>query len=470
MNTRIIKKLRNIVGARRIVTDPSELLVYESDGLPIEKRLPGAVVFPESTAEIVEIVKLLSGAGIPFVPRGAGTGLSGGCLPPEGGVVISITRMNRILEVNPADRYAVVEPGVLNQEISDRVRQYGLHYAPDPASGMSCTIGGNIAENSGGPHTLKYGVTVNHVLGMEMVLPDGEIVTIGSTTLDTPGYDLPGVIIGSEGTFVIVTKAVVKLIQLPESYATFYAEYGEVDDATRSISGILHAGIIPAALEMIDGEFIKALKDVFQLDFNSDAKAVLIIELDGPSAGMDILKKRVVDICGQYNVQKIEAAATAEQRTQLWKARKLAFGAIGRLSPCYLTQDGVVPRTKLPEILNIIHSVAAKYNVRIANAFHAGDGNLHPLLMYDERIPGELEKAKKASNEIIRSCVDLGGTISGEHGIGIEKRDFMTLIFNKYDLAAMSAVKEVFNPRGLLNPGKVFPHHDSRIQEDALVS
>jgi len=454
---KIIEKLAGILGNEKVLSDPYDMMVYESDGLPLEKMTPWAVVFPEDTDEVSAVVRELYKAGIPIVPRGMGTGLTGGCLPAEGGVVIAFTRMTKIIEVDPINRYAVVEPGVITQHISDRVKQHGLYYAPDPASGQACSIGGNIAENAGGPHCMKYGVTVNHILGVEMVLPDGEIITVGGKTIDSPGYDLTGVINASEGTFGLITKVIVKLIRLPESYTTFCVAFDSVEDATRSISSMLHVGITPAALEMIDGEYIQNLRSAYNLSYPEDAIAILYIELDGPEKGMETLKTRVVDICRRYNVRQIEIASNEEERAQLWKARKMAAASVGRISPNYFTQDGVVPRTKLPEILKIIYEVAQKYNVRIANAFHAGDGNIHPALMYDERIPGDLERVKKASEEILHGCVKLGGSISGEHGIGLEKNEFMTWIFNEHDLTCMKDLKEVFDPEWALNPGKIFP-------------
>lgn len=453
----LIKKLIKLLGKDQVITHPDELLVYESDALPVEKAIPWAVVFPHTTEEVSKIVKVLHAASVPFVPRGSATGLSGGCLPVEGGFVISLTRMTKILEIDIRNRYAVVEPGVINQWITNAVKDEGYYFAPDPSSGEACTVGGNVAENAGGPHTMKYGVTVNHILGLELVLPDGEIITVGGKTLETPGYDLVGVLTGSEGTFAIVTKVIVKLLHLPETYLTFCAIYDSVDDATRSISGLLNAGITPAALEMVDTVFIEALNKAFDMQFPEDAGAILIIELDGPEASMGTLKKRVIDACKSYNVRSIEAASSEKERAKLWKARKLAFGAVGRLSPCYYTQDGVVPRTKLPDILRKIYEVGKKYNIRIANSFHAGDGNIHPCLMYDERVPGAVENVKEACAEILHAVVELGGTISGEHGIGSEKNDYMTWIFSENDLACMTDLKKVFNPDGYLNPGKIFP-------------
>lgn len=453
----LIKKIARIIGMDRIITDPDELIVYESDGFTVSRAVPWAVFSPHTTEEVSKIVKVLHEADVPFVPRGTGTGLSGGCLPIEGGFILSLTQMNKILEIDVQNRIAVVEPGVVNLWISDAVQGKGYFYAPDPSSQQACTIGGNVAENAGGPHTMKYGVTVNNVLGMELVLPDGEIVNIGSRYSETPGYDLPGVLTGSEGTFAIVTKIIVKLLRLPESYLTFCAIYDSVDDATQSISGMLAAGLSPAALELIDSMFIEAVNKAFGMNLPEDAEAVLIIEFDGPKVGMETLKKRVLDVTRSYNVRSIEYATKADERAELWRARKHAFGAVGRLSPCYYSQDGVVPRTKLPDILKVIYKAGKKHGIRIANAFHAGDGNIHPCLLYDERVPGDFEKVQKASAEILKACVELGGTISGEHGIGTEKKDYMHLIFSEQDLIYMTELKRVFNPTGKLNPGKILP-------------
>lgn len=453
----IIPDLKNIVGNKNVLTEKEELLTYESDGLVIERADPWAVVLPSDANQISSIVKLLSSKNIPFVPRGAGTGLSGGCLPVQGGVVIALTKMNNILEVDYENRLAVLEPGVVNQWVTDKVSEKNFFFAPDPSSGQACTVGGNVSENAGGPHTMKYGVTVNHILGLEIVLPDGKIVQLGGRTRDVNGLDLVSIFTGSEGTFGIVTKIIVNFIPQPQKYLTFYAVFDTIDDATRSISGFLEAGISPAALEMVDNIFIGALNTAFGTEFPEDAGAILIIELDGPAAGMDILNERVVEITKKFNVREIKAAKNEEERAKLWKARKLAFGAVGRISPNYYTQDSVVPRTKLPDILRIINEVSKKYDIVIANAFHAGDGNLHPCLLYDEREEGQVERVLQASTEILKACIALGGTISGEHGIGSEKNDYMGLIFSKDDLECMQDLKNSFNPTGLLNPGKIFP-------------
>ncbi len=453
----ILNELIKVTSKASVLYEPEDLLTYESDGFTIQKAPPDAVVFPENTEQVSQVVKILHDNKIKFVPRGAGTGLSGGCLPLGGGVIISMTRMNRILEVDTKNHTVVVEPGVVNQWITDEVSGEGFFFAPDPSSGQACTIGGNVAENAGGPHTMKYGVTVNNILGLEIVLPDGEVVDIGGFTEETNGLDLTGLFNGSEGTFGIITKIITKIVPLPEHYITFCTIFGSVFDGISSITDMFKAGITPAALEMIDNEFVKALNEAFEMDFPVDAEAILIIELDGPKAGMNVLKDRVIEICRKNNVKSIEAAEDPIRRAGLWKARKHAFGAVGRMSPFYYTQDGVVPRTKLPDVLKVINNVSQKYSIRVANAFHAGDGNLHPCLMYDERNEGELDRVRKATTEILKACVDLGGTISGEHGIGSEKNNYMPWIFSEDDLEQMAKIKMVFNPSGLMNPDKIFP-------------
>ncbi|MCP4724363.1 MAG: FAD-binding protein [bacterium] len=457
----IIEGLRDIAGSDSVIREKESLITYESDGLTMDKAVPWAVVFAESAKQVSDIVKYLSENKIPFTPRGAGTGLSGGCLPVEGGIVISLTRMNSILEIDIENRIAVVEPGVLNQSISDAVKDDGLYFSPDPSSGQASTIGGNIAENAGGPHTMKYGVTVNHVMGLEVVLPDGDIVELGSRTLETQGYDLVGLMNGSEGTFGIVTKAIVKLIPLPETHLTFCGIFNSIDGAVNTITQLFRAGITPVALELIDKVYLKGLNKAFDMDFPTDAEAVMIMELDGLKAGMETLKERVIGIGNENDMRDVEIAADSEKRKKLWTTRKHATAALGRMTPFYYTQDGVVPRTRLPIILKKIRKIAKKYDITIANAFHAGDGNIHPVLMYDERIPGEKDRVLQASAEILKACVELGGTISGEHGIGSEKKKYMKLVFTDDDLNSMKDLKSVFDPEGFLNPGKIFPDEDN---------
>src|SRR5437660_4639532 len=381
----LTNRLKAIVGADGILTSPSDLLVYECDGYTLEKNRPDVVVFPTTTEQVVQIVKICNELNVPFLPRGAGTSLAGGCLPVGGGVMIALTRMKRILEVNYRDRYAVVEPGVVNLWLTNHIKSQGYHFAPDPSSQGACTIGGNTATNSGGPHTLKYGVTVNHVLGVELVLPDGRVVQTGGPAEDNPGYDLTGVIVGAEGTFGVVTKVWVRITRNPEAFRTLLGVFETVDDATNTISDIIGAGIIPAALEMLDSLILQAVEAAFHFGFPLDAGAVLIMEVDGLEAGLDADAARIEAIAKKNNAREVRRANSAPERLLLWKARKQAFGAVGRLAPSYCTQDGVVPRTRLPHMLRRITRIGEKYDLRIANVFHAGDGNIHPILLFDER-------------------------------------------------------------------------------------
>lgn len=457
MNSHVMTYLRNIVGSEGIVEKSSALSVYDCDGYTLEKSAPEVVVLPRSTEEVAAVVKFLHKEKIAFVPRGAGTGLSGGCLPVEAPVMIGTSRMNRILHIDFRNRYVVAEAGVVNLWVSNAVKNQGFQYAPDPSSQQACTIGGNVAENSGGPHTLKYGVTTNHVLGMEIVLPDGEVVVFGGAVEDVPGYDLRGITIGAEGTFGIVTKATLRLTRQPQEYRTFLAVFESVHEATQTVSDIIAAGIIPAALEMMDNLIIQAVEAAFHFGFPTDAGAVLIIELDGLAVGLDPRTAKIMTICQQNKAREFRVARDEAERTALWKSRKRAFGAVGRLAPNYCTQDGVVPRTKVPDILRVITGVAEKYQLRIANVFHAGDGNIHPILMYDERNTDETQRVVKAGQEILQACVDLGGSLTGEHGIGIEKMGQMPLIFSPEDLLVMTQIRSVFNPENRCNPHKIIP-------------
>jgi glycolate oxidase len=454
---RIVTALRAIAGDDAVIARPTELKVYECDGYTLEKSVPEVVVLPASAEQVVQIVRLLHREKIAFVPRGAGTGLSGGCLPVDAPVMIGTSRMNRIIEIDHVNRRATVEAGVVNLWVTNAVQQRGLTYAPDPSSQQACTIGGNVAENSGGPHTLKYGVTTNHVLGVELVLPDGELVHLGGAVEDVPGYDLTGVVVGAEGTFGIVTTATLRLVRQPEAWRTLLGIFESVDDATATISGIIAAGIIPAALEMMDQLIVQAVEAAFHFGFPTDAGAVLIIELDGLAAGLDRQAQRVLEICRAQHARTVRVAKDEAERAALWKSRKRAFGAIGRLAPNYCTQDGVVPRTQVPEILRRITEIGRRYQLRIGNVFHAGDGNIHPILLYDERDPDQVRRVLAASAEILEACVALGGTITGEHGIGIEKIAQMPLIFSPADLLVMSQLRQVFDAAGRCNPGKILP-------------
>jgi len=453
----LAEELRRLLGPQRVLDSHSELAVYECDAFVIEKHCPSVAVFPESAGEVAAIVRLCREHGVPFVPRGAGTSLAGGGLPVGGGVMIVLTRMREILDVNLRDRYAVVEPGVVNASLNRRLEGSGFHYAPDPSSQGACTVGGNVATNAGGPHTLKYGVTVNHVLGVEMVTAEGEVVQIGGPVEEWPGPDLVGAIVGGEGTLGIITKVWVRLTRSPEGVRTMLAVFDSVDEATQAISGIIGAGIIPAALEMMDQGILVAVEEAFHFGFPLDAGAVLLIEVDGLEVGLDAQRDRVAAICREHRAREVRFASDAKERLQLWKARKQAFGAIGRLSPSYCTQDGVVPRTKLPEILRRIREIGAKHGIRIVNVFHAGDGNLHPILLFDERNAEEIQRVLAASGEILEECLACGGSVTGEHGIGLEKLSFMHRMFTEDDLDVMRRFRDSLNPGGLLSPGKLLP-------------
>lgn len=449
--------LRRMLGPDRVLDARSDLAVYECDAFVIEKHCPSVAVFPQTTAEVAAIVKLCNERRVPFVPRGAGTSLSGGGLPVGGGVMIVLTRMRDIVEVNLRDRYAVVEPGVVNASLNKRLIGTGFHYAPDPSSQGACTIGGNTATNAGGPHTLKYGVTVNHVLGIELVTADGEVMQIGGPVDSVPGPDLVGTIVGGEGTLGIVTKVWVRLTRNPQNVRTMLGIFESVDDATQAISAIIGAGIIPAALEMMDQGILVAVEEAFHFGFPLDAEAILLIEVDGLEVGLDAQRDRITEMCRQHGAREVRFAADAKERLQLWKCRKQAFGAIGRLSPSYCTQDGVVPRSKLPHILQRIRATGEKFGIKIVNVFHAGDGNLHPILLFDERNPDEVRRVLDASGEILTECLDCGGSVTGEHGIGLEKISFMKRMFTSDDLEVMERLRDALNPGGLLSPGKLLP-------------
>jgi glycolate oxidase len=458
------KELEDILGAGGVLSHPDELLVYESDGLTLFRALADFVVFPRSAEQVSAVVMVANREQIPFVARGAGTGLSGGCLPTQGGIVISLTRMNRVLEVDYENQIAVVEPGLVNLHLSWAVAPQGFHYAPDPSSQGACTIGGNVANNSGGPHTLKYGVTTNHVLGLEVVLPDGEIVWLGGRTRDPLGYDLTGVFVGSEGTFGIATKIVVRILKKPQAVKTVLAIFDEVPQASEAVSAIIARGLVPAALEMIDHLTIQAVEDAFGCGYPRDAAAALLIEVDGLAAGMDAQVERILAACRECGAREVRAARDEAERQLLWKGRKSAFGAYGRVSPAYMVMDGVIPRTRLPYVLSRVNAIVAAHGLRVGNVFHAGDGNLHPNILYDPRIPGEEARVVAAGAEIMKVCAEVGGSISGEHGIGVEKADFMPLIFSAADLDLMGRLKAAFNPEGLCNPGKIFPTKKSCVE------
>jgi glycolate oxidase len=459
LDKRLVRELQGIVGKRYVLHTPEDLVVFEYDGT-IDRALPQVVVLPDSTEEVSRVVRLAARWGLPVVPRGAGTGLSGGAVPEHGGVVIALTRMRRVLEVDPVNRLAVVEPGVVNLELSKAVHHLGLYFAPDPASQRACTIGGNVAENAGGPHCLAYGVTTNHVLALELVLADGEILWVGDKTRDAPGYDLTGVVVGSEGTLAIVTKIAVRLLRLPEATRTLLAIFDEVDPASNAVSAVIARGIVPAALEMMDREVIQAVEPALHVGYPMDAGAVLLIEVDGLEEAVAEEAEVIDGLCREHGARDVRLAADAAERERLWAGRKGAIGALGRLAPNYFVLDGTVPRTKLPAVLRQVYQVGEKYGFRIANVFHAGDGNLHPNILFDESVPGETRRVLEAGSEITRLCVEAGGTITGEHGIGLAKRDYMAWIFSEDDMEVMGRLKEVFLAGSLYNPGKIFPTNE----------
>jgi glycolate oxidase len=456
LTSSFLRELRAIAGDESVFTEPLEVLTYECDALPHLRAAPAAVVLPASAAEIQAIVRLCAREGVPFVPRGHGTGLSGGALPVPGGIVIALSRLNRVLDVDIPNRRVTVEPGVTNLEITRQVAPYGYYYAPDPSSQQVCSIGGNVAENSGGAHCLKYGFTVHHVLAVEAVLPNGELVQLGGPFADTPGPDLLGLLIGSEGTLAIVTSVTVRILRKPESVQTLLAAFDTIDAGGAAVSDIIAAGIIPAAIEMMDRLAIEAAEAAVHPDF-PPADTVLIVELDGPAAEVRALFDGVVETCRRHGATAVEVATTEAQRARIWKGRKAAFAAMGRVSPNYYVQDGVVPRTKLPEVLNRIRALEASSGLRIGNVFHAGDGNLHPLICYDEKIPGQAEQAEAVAAEILGYCIEAGGSLTGEHGIGADKAAYMPRMFTEHDLALMQRVRSAFDPQRLCNPGKVFP-------------
>ena len=451
-----LDQLAQIVGMDGMVRDDAELLTYETDGLVKLRSRPGAVVLPTSTEQVQAVVKLCHETGVPFVARGQGTGLSGGAMPHPDGVLIALTRMNRILDIDLPNRCITVEPGVMNLDVSKAVSDEGYYYAPDPSSQVICSIGGNVAENSGGAHCLKYGFTVHHVLGVEAVLPDGDVVTLGGPALDAPGLDLLGVLVGSEGTLAVVTKITLNLLRKPAAVKTLLAAFDSTEAAGNAVSGIIGAGIIPAAVEMMDRVTIEAAEEAVHPNFPK-TDAILIVELDGAEADVSALFRRVEEVCVEAKACEIQIAKTNEQRARFWQGRKAAFAAMGRVSPSYYVQDGVIPRTKLPEVLSRIAALSERSGLKIGNVFHAGDGNLHPLVCYDERIPGQADLAQDVASEILTYCLDAGGSITGEHGVGADKAKHLPKMFNDSDLDTMQLVRCAFDPGYICNPGKVFP-------------
>jgi glycolate oxidase len=449
--------LAKIVGPDGVVSHSSELAVYECDGWTIGKSAPDLLVLPRTTAEVSGVLAVLARRAVPFVPRGAGTGLSGGCLPLKAPVMICTSRMNHIVACDLANRRVVVESGVVNINVTNAVKASGYFYAPDPSSQAACTIGGNIAENSGGPHTLKYGVTTNHVLGVELVLAGGEVVELGGPADERLGYDLLGAVVGAEGTAGIVTRATLRIVREPQAHRTMLAVFADVERATAAVSAIIAAGIIPGAIEMMDALIIRAVEAAFKVGFPADAGAVLIVEIDGLEAGLGERAERIARIATAAGAAEVKLARDEAERALLWKARKRAFGAVGRLAPNYATQDGVVPRTRLPDILRVITMLSRLYGLAIGNVFHAGDGNIHPIVLYDERDPDQVRRAIEVGREILKACVEMGGSLTGEHGIGVEKQQEMPLLFAPEDLIVMNELRRVFDPHGHANPNKVLP-------------
>ena len=462
LSSALAQRLIAIVGERRVLARPSALQVYASDGLPGYHKHPGLAVFPGTREEAVAVVRALADEGVPFVPRGAGTGLSGGALA-DGIVLLGLNRLKRILHLDPENERAVVEPGVVNAMLTRAAAPFGLHYAPDPSSQTVCTIGGNVAENAGGPHCLKYGVTLNHVVACTVALPDGEVVTLGNAAGEDDGYDLLGAFVGSEGCFGIALDVTVRLTRNPQAIRTLLADFGSVDAAARAVSGIIASGILPAALEMMDNATVRAVEaSIYAAGYPIDAAAVLLVELDGPAAGIDTEVAAVEATCREAGARGVETASDEAHRARLWQGRKKAFGAMGRVSPQLVVQDAVVPRTQLPAVLARIHEIGERQRVRVCNVFHAGDGNLHPNIGYDAGDPDEARRVHAAMGEIMDVCIEAGGTITGEHGVGLDKLAYMQRMFTDDSLSAMCRLREVFDPSHRANPGKVVPVHSCR--------
>ena len=455
----LVQRLRNVVGPAHVITDPNRLLVYESDGLTQYRVAPRAVVLPATTEELTAVVRELHAAGVPVIPRGAGTGLSGGALPTPDGVVVGTARMSRILSIDADNRRARVQPGVVNGRLTDATRPYGLYYAPDPSSQSTCTLGGNVAENSGGPHCLKYGVTGRYVTGLTVVLADGERVELGGLGHEPDGaLDLVGLFVGSEGCFGIAAEIEIGLLPAASGVRTLLGIFASMEDAGRAVTDIIAAGMMPAALEIVDAATIRAVEaSVYAAGYPKDAGAALVVEFDGTEAGLDADAERAAACCRAAGASDVRRAADAAERDALWKGRKKAFGAMGRIAPDLLVQDATVPRTRLPEVLAGVAEIARTYRLEIANVFHAGDGNLHPNIIFDRHDPDELERVERASKDIMALCVAAGGTITGEHGVGVDKRGYMHLVHGPRELSAMRAMKAAFDPKGLFNPGKVLP-------------
>jgi glycolate oxidase len=454
----IARELGAIVGSRQVIQKREELITYECDGLASYRERPQLVVLPKDTAEVAAIVRLCDQHNIPWIARGAGTGLSGGALPTPGCLLIGTARMNQIINIDLENQRVTVQPGVINNWVTQAVSGAGFYYAPDPSSQIICSVGGNVAENSGGVHCLKYGVTVNHVMGLKIVLPDGSILETGGEVAEMPGYDLTGLFVGSEGTLGIATEITLKILKTPESVCVLLADFDSVEAAGNAVSNIIGAGIIPGGMEMMDNFSINAVEDVVATDcYPRDAAAILLVEVDGIAVEVADSKERVTEICRENGARSVTSASDLETRLKLWKGRKAAFAAMGKISPNYYVQDGVIPRTQLPFVLKEIARLGQEFGYYVANVFHAGDGNLHPLILYNQADEGALEEVEKLGGEILKLCVRVGGSISGEHGIGSDKMCYMSAMFNEVDLESMQWVRSVFNPKELANPDKVIP-------------
>jgi glycolate oxidase len=449
-------ELAPLLPADAVITDPTRLATYDCDGLTSYRAIPGLVVLPESTDQVAAVIRACARAGVPFVARGSGTGLSGGALPHTEGVLVVTSRMRQVIEIDAAAERAVLQPGVTNLEVTRQASPHGYYYAPDPSSQQVCSIGGNVAENSGGAHCLKYGFTTHHVLGLELVTPAGEVLRVGGRAPEQPGYDLLGVLVGSEGTLGVATEVTVRLTRAPERVRTLLAAFRNTDGAGEATSAIIAAGLVPAAIEIMDALAIEAAEQAVQCNYPAGAGAVLVVELDGAAEEVDAELATAQQICTEQGCYELRVAADEDERARIWKGRKSAFAAVGRISPDYIVQDGVVPRTALPAVLRAIGAAAGE-GVRVANVFHAGDGNLHPLVLFDAAVPGRQEQAERVSAAILQLCIDHGGSITGEHGVGVDKAQYMPKLFSDDDLDTMQLVRCAFDPDGIANPGKVFP-------------
>lgn len=450
-------ELSALLGPDQVLTSDYDLTLYEYDASSLTRAHPDAVVLPRTTDQVSAVMKLCYERGLPCTPRGAGTGLSGGSVPCEGGVVLSFARMNRILDIDPDNRFAVVQPGVINLQLSEAARRHGLYYAPDPSSQRVCTIGGNVGENSGGAHTLLHGVTTNHVLGLEVVLPTGEVITCGGPEEDSPWLDLRGLFVGAEGTLGAVTTIWVRLSPLPETTRTMLAVFDHTNAASEAVSAVVANGDVPAAMEMLDNAAIQAVELAYHAGYPTDAGAVLLIEVEGVAEGLDEHAAAIAAICEAQGAREVRIAADAVQAQKLWSGRKGAFAAMGRLSPDYYTMDGVIPRSRLPDVLERVAEVGHRYDLRIPNVFHAGDGNLHPLILFDASDPEQARRVHRAADEILQACVEAGGSLTGEHGVGLEKNALMPLVFGPDDLEQMRRVRRAVDPKLICNPGKLLP-------------